>query len=96
MVQKTLESPLDSKEIEPAYHKRNQPLIFIGRTNPEAPTVRQPGAKSPLIGKDSDAGKKIDSKDRKGLQRIRWLDSITNSMALNFNKLHQIVEDRGV
>ena len=56
---KTLESPLDSKEIKPINPKENQPWIFIGRTDAEAeaPTLWPPNMKSWLIGKDPDAGK---------------------------------------
>ena len=68
MVQKTLESPLDSREIKPVNPKINQPSIFIGQTNPEAPILRPPGAKSPLIGKDSDAGKRLASKRERGFR----------------------------
>ena len=59
MLKKTLESPLDSKEIKPVYPKGNQPWIFIGRTNTEvqAPVLWPPDAKSWLIEKDPDAGK---------------------------------------
>ena len=59
MLEKTLESPLDSKEIKPVNPKGNQPLIFIGRTDVEAEAQKlwPPNAKSQLIGKDPDAGK---------------------------------------
>ena len=58
-LEKTLESPLDSKEIKPVNPKGNQPWIFIGRTDAEAeaPILWLPDAKSRLIGKDPDAGK---------------------------------------
>ena len=57
--EKTLESPLDSKEIKPVNPKGNQPSIFIGRTDAEAeaPILWPPDVKSPLIVKDPDAGK---------------------------------------
>ena len=57
--EKTLESPLDCKEIKPVNHKGNQPGIFIGRTDAEAevPIPWPPNVNSQLIGKDSDAGK---------------------------------------
>ena len=51
------ESPVDCKEIQPVNPKGNQPWIFIGRTNAEAPILWPPDAKSRLIGKDPDAGK---------------------------------------
>ena len=57
-LEKTLESPLDSKEIQPVNSKGNQHWIFIGRTDAEAPILRLPDASSLLIGKDPDAGKK--------------------------------------
>ena len=59
VLEKTLESPLDCKEIQPVHPKGNQSWIFIGRTDVEGetPILRPPDAKSWLIGKDSDAGK---------------------------------------
>ena len=57
VLQKTLESPLDSKEIKPISPKGNQLQIFTGRTDAEAPILWPTDAKSQLIGKDSDAGK---------------------------------------
>ena len=59
VLEKTLESPLDRKEIQPVHPKGNQPWIFIGRTDVEAesPVLWLPDAKSWLIGKDPDAGK---------------------------------------
>ena len=59
MLEKTLESPLDSKKIKPVTPKGNQPCIFIGRTDAEAGAsiLWPPDAKSQLIGKDPDAGK---------------------------------------
>ena len=59
VLEKTLESPLDSKEIKPVNPKGNQPWIFIGRTDAEAeaPILWSPDVKSQPIGKDPDAGK---------------------------------------
>ena len=59
MLEKTLESPLDSKEINPVNLIGNQSSIFIGRTDAEAETPKfwPPVAKSQLIGRDPDAGK---------------------------------------
>ena len=57
VLEKTLESPLDSKEIKPVNPKGNQPWIFIGRTDGEAPIVWPPDTKSWLIWKDPEAGK---------------------------------------
>jgi len=59
MLEQTLQSPLDSKEIKPVNPKENQPWILIGRTDAEAeaPTLWPPDVKSQLTGKDPDAGK---------------------------------------
>ena len=57
VLEKTLESPLDCREIKPVNSKGNKSGIFIGRTDAEAPILRPPDAKSWLIGKDLDAGK---------------------------------------
>ena len=57
MLEKILESPLDSKEVKPVNPKGNQLWIFIGRTDAEAPILWPPDGKSRLIGKDPDAGK---------------------------------------
>ena len=65
VLEKTLESPLDSKEIKQVNPKGNQPWIFIGRTDAEAPIVWKPDAKSWLSGKDPNAGK--DWRQKKGV-----------------------------
>ena len=57
MLEKTLESPLDSREIKPINPRGNQPEIFIGRTDAEAPILWPPDEESQLPGKDPDAGK---------------------------------------
>ena len=95
VLEKTLESPLDCKEIQPVNPIGNQPWIFIRRTDAEAeaPILWPPDAKSRLTG-NSDAGKD-EGKRRRGRQRMRWLDSITDSMDMNLSKLQKIVEDRG-
>ena len=94
VLEKTLESPLDSKDIKPVNPKGNQPWIFIGRTDSEAeaPILWPLDANSRLIGKDRDAGK-TESK-RRGRQSMRWLDSITDSIDVNLSKLQEIVKDR--
>ena len=94
MLEKTLESPLDGKEIKSVNPKGNQPSIFIGRTNAkaEAPMLWPPDAKSWLIGKDP-AGQDWRLKKNEQ-QRMRCLDSITYSVDMNLSKLQKIVEDR--
>ena len=57
VLEKTLESPLDCKEIHPVHPKGDQSWVFIGRTDAEAPILRLPDVKSQLIGKDPDAVK---------------------------------------
>ena len=64
VLEKTLESPLDCKEIQPVNPKGNQSLIFIGMTEAEAPVLWPPDVKSRLIGKDPDAGKDWRKKEK--------------------------------
>ena len=92
VLEKTLESPLDYKEIKPINPKGNQSWAFIGRTDAEAeaPILWPPDAKSWLTGKDPGAGK--DWKQNK--KRARWWDSITDSLDMNLSKLCEIVKDR--
>ena len=74
VLEKTLESPLDSKEIKPVNPKGNQPWIFIGGTDAEIPILWSPEAQSQLIGKDPDAGKDWGQKE-KGVaedEMVRW------------------------
>ena len=84
VLEKTLESPLDCKKIQPVNPKGNQSLIFIGRTDAEAetPILLPPDPKNWLIWKDPDAGKIEDGK-RRERQRMSWLDGITDTMYMS-------------
>ena len=82
VLEKTLENPLDCKEIQPVHPKGDQSWMFIGMTAAEAETPIRwpPHAKSYLIGKDPYAGRDW-GLERRGRQGMRWLDGITDSMA---------------
>ena len=91
-----LENPLDCKETKTVNSEGNQPWMLIGRNGAEAePPILWPlYAKSPLTRKNPDAWKDWRQNEKQG-QRMRWLDSITDSMHMNLSKLRQIAEDRG-
>ena len=95
VLEKTFESPLDSKEIKPVNPKGNQLWIVIGRTDleTEAPILWPPYAKSRFIGKDLRLGT-LEGRRRGRWHRMRWLDGITDSVDMNLGKFREIVRDR--
>ena len=95
VLEKTPESPLDYKEIQPVHPKGHQSCVFIGRTDAEAetPILWPPEVRTDSLEKTLMLGK-IEGRRRMGQQKMRWLDGITDLKNMSLSKICKLVMDR--